>query len=234
MTETKEYTQVPDIHHPIGTLDELTRIGVVGSKLRHTLSCSEQNEKSAGCRYEESCPFHGIKSVSGPINCAIRRVNDEGLVGETVKTCYGYMQTDHTLASMGHPIEICGIEPGHDESQIPEDWGHTYVQRGTRKMHEVKDPDCPGCKRGDCALYVEFADEVEIPKFARPAAMMSGSLAAEKIKARIRGTIGGQKIAQTLGINTNGKGPVLARRPRKSLEGAGTAGEAPAGGTEQG
>jgi hypothetical protein len=222
MAETREFAQVPDDHHPRGTLAELAAAGVGGAKLRHTPSCSEPTATSMGCRFIDDCPLIGIKAVSGPLNMAVRRVNDDDQAGETLKTCYGYMQTDHQMAMGGAPIVIAAIEEGHDSPL--NDQGHTYIALGTRKVHETKDPDCPGCKRGDCALYENMAEETEIPRFKRPATMMSGILANQKMRDRIKRDVGLKAQAKRMGVNGDGEvasgtGPAgrVGPRPRKGL-----------------
>lgn len=216
MAETKTFTQVPDIHHPIGTLKEAEEVGIKGDKLRATPTCSDSGSTNMGCRFKNECPFEGIAGVSGPINLAVRRVTPENLSGETLKTCVAYMQTDHALAMRGEPITICGIEPGHDTPL--NDLGHTYIHSQTRKIHETKNPDCPGCKRGDCVLYEDIAPEEEIVNFQRPNQTMSGVAANDAVRARIKRDLGLKVQATRMGVpigRESGPAGRVSPRPRK-------------------
>jgi len=154
-------------------------------------------------------------------------------VGETCKTCFAYHQVDQPLAAKGEPITICGIEEGHN-SDLNE-YGHTYLQRGTRKVHETKDPDCPGCKRGDCTLYEDTEEERDIPNYPRPATTMKGSAMTQQQRDKIKREAARRNQLARLGMTNDagnqGAAGRIAPRPRTRPEDGRAPAQVAGGGT---
>lgn len=221
-----EFTQVPDLHYPIGTVQELEAQGIRGQQLRAVHSCSQPSTENLGCQEFHRCPFKE-KGVSGPINVAVRRIKENGSAYERVKPCHMFMAADYPLARAGKKVQLIGTE------NDPVD----YLFTGTRPAHIKPDPTCPGCAAKACPIHTELRELRTIPKHPRPASIIVSNETARQIIERAGGLPTQEDALEFLKNNPAmkavGGGDALGalRGPRPRINPAGDEGSGEAGGT---
>lgn len=129
---------------PVGSYEE---VKAMGAPVRNIATCSEHdNKNNMGCPMYEDCDREW-RGQGRPRNESYRIVTKDGTTREGCAACFHNVRIGQQVEANGGLFDIIGGE------------GDKYRQRGSRRVHPKRDPECHLCMNGECTLVEELDPE---------------------------------------------------------------------------
>jgi len=146
---------------PIGTYEMLIKYNLNPKRFG---SCSSPSSQNKGCPNFHHCRFldyrDRLNGRVGPGNVGVLMITPQNAAANHIMSCFDYYRggadgVRRNSDENGWVVQIVGLE------------GASVKDRGSRRSHPKKDPQCPQCQSGTCNKMTQYVEPREIPVFPR-------------------------------------------------------------------